>query len=85
MTNLQPEIFLSELSDGDRATVVRFTGHSSAIQRMEEMGLVLDEEIEFIQKAPLGNPIEIQIKGYLLSLRQEEAKLVIVKKKEEKE
>lgn len=49
-------------------------------QRLLEMGLTKGSSVEFIRFAPLGDPIEILIRGYRLSLRKEEAKSVLVEK-----
>jgi len=64
---------LHELKIGQRGTIVRVGGEGPAKRRMMDMGLVAGTEVEVERVAPLGDPIEIKIKGYHLSLRKEEA------------
>jgi ferrous iron transport protein A len=47
--------------------------------RMLEMGLLVGTPLEVIRFAPLGDPVEIRIRGYNLSLRRHEADLVLVR------
>ena len=44
------------------------------------MGIVPGEVVEVIRVAPLGDPVEIKVKGYSLSLRKEEAEAVIIER-----
>jgi len=69
---------LHELKIGQRGTIVRVGGEGPAKRRMMDMGLVAGTEVEVERVAPLGDPIEIKIKGYHLSLRKEEAVHVYV-------
>lgn len=69
---------LVDLKPGEKARVVHVGVKGPAGRRYREMGLVRDEVIEVVRVAPLGDPIEIEVKGYNLSLRKEEASLIIV-------
>ena len=73
------ESTLADLVLGQKAEVIHFTDHSVVTQRMEEMGITPGEEVELVRLAPFGDPMEIRVRGYLLSLRKEEAKLIKVK------
>ncbi len=73
------ETTMADLKLGQKAEVIRFADDSVATQRMEEMGINPGEEVELVRLAPFGDPMEIRIRGYLLSLRKEEAKLIKVK------
>lgn len=64
---------LSELKKGDRGRVVKISSGGSVHQRLMDMGLVTGSEVRVQGVAPLGDPIEIKVKGYNLSLRKEEA------------
>ncbi|MDZ7797868.1 MAG: ferrous iron transport protein A [Candidatus Marinimicrobia bacterium] len=69
------------LSDADTATryrVLQVTAEGVIRQRMLNMGLVPGVRLEVVRFAPLGDPIEIRIKRFFLSLRKEEAKRVLV-------
>ena len=69
---------LSQLKVGQRAIVVRVSGKGAVKQRMMDMGLVPGSEVQVVRMAPLGDPIEFEVKGYRLSLRKSEAKAIIV-------
>lgn len=71
-------ILLSGMKAGDKGTIHAFTDDSVATQRIEEMGVTPGEEVEIVRFAPMGDPLEIKIRGYLLSLRREEADVIQV-------
>jgi len=64
---------LSDLKKGDKGKIIKISGSGSVHRRLMDMGLVSGSEIEMQGVAPLGDPIEIKVKGYNLSLRKEEA------------
>jgi len=68
---------LAQLVPGQKAIIQRFTDDDLSLKLME-MGCIPGEEVEFKRTAPLGDPIEILVSGYLLSLRKSEAQTVIV-------
>lgn len=65
---------LDQLQPGQIARVDSIHGSPTLIQRVMEMGLFEGEEIEVIGFAPLGDPMEIELSGYRLSLRCAEAR-----------
>jgi ferrous iron transport protein A len=69
---------LAQLACGERAVVVRIVGERALRRRLLAMGLVTGEIVTLRSVAPLGDPLELSVKGYRLSLRSEEARLVIV-------
>lgn len=69
---------LDQLRLGDRARVEAIHGDDTIVQRLLEMGLLEGEEIEVIGFAPLGDPLEIRLRDYRLSLRRSEAARVLV-------
>jgi Fe2+ transport system protein FeoA len=71
-------VLLSSLARGQRGKIYDFIEESDTCARLEEMGVTPGETVEVIRYAPLGDPIEIKIRGYLLSLRKEEANLIKV-------
>lgn len=71
-------ILLSQMSVGQKGVVYDFACEDEDSERVEEMGLTPGELIEVVRYAPMGDPIEIKIRGYFLSLRKEEADLVQV-------
>jgi ferrous iron transport protein A len=62
---------LSELENGQKARVVKITLVGDIRRRLSDMGLVNGSEVVLERVAPLGDPIEIKVKGYDLSLRKE--------------
>ncbi|MBP9855108.1 MAG: ferrous iron transport protein A [Candidatus Omnitrophica bacterium] len=71
-------VLLSQLVAGQKAVIADFFEESDACARLEEMGVTPGEKIEVVRYAPMGDPIEIKVRGYLLSLRKEEADLIKV-------
>ncbi len=71
---------LDELKPGERARILEIRGDDEAADRLMEMGLVEETEIAVVKFAPLGDPIEIAVRGYHLTLRKIEAKNVEVEK-----
>lgn len=72
--------FLSDLQPGDRAIIRALPQHQLLSTRLREMGLLSGTEVTFVRKAPLGDPLEIKVRGYSLSLRMKEANLISVNK-----
>jgi ferrous iron transport protein A len=62
---------LSELENGQKARVVKLGISGDIRHRLSDMGLVNGAEVQMVRVAPLGDPIEIRVKGYDLSLRKE--------------
>jgi ferrous iron transport protein A len=69
---------LSELKPGQEAVIVEFSGEEVSIKLME-MGLVPGESVLLEQVAPLGDPISVNVSGYHLSLRLDEAEQIFVR------
>ena len=64
---------LSELKRGEKGRIVKIGGTGSIRRRLLDMGMVSGSDVEMERVAPLGDPIEIKVKGYNLSLRKQEA------------
>lgn len=69
---------LSELQPGDLARVVKVEATGPIRRRLLEMGFVRGAELRVEKLAPLGDPMELVIKGYHLSLRREEGACIVV-------
>jgi ferrous iron transport protein A len=69
---------LDQLKVGQRAVVEAVQGNDAMMQRLLEMGLLEGAPIEMIGVAPLGDPIEIRLGDYRLSLRRSEAARITV-------
>ncbi|MCK9168145.1 MAG: 50S ribosome-binding GTPase, partial [Bacteroidales bacterium] len=69
---------LLELAQGEKAFITKVKGRGAFRKRIMEMGFVAGREITAVRKAPLGDPIEYNIMGYNVTLRNAEAQLVEV-------
>ena len=69
---------LSELPIGATATVREFPKSGATFVRLREMGLLMGTRVTLVRTAPLGDPLEIKLRGYHLSLRRTEADLIEV-------
>ncbi|MCB9771610.1 MAG: ferrous iron transport protein A [Candidatus Omnitrophica bacterium] len=69
---------LNELKVGQTGVVEEVRDQGFLSQRLLEMGIIRGTPIEVIRFAPMGDPIDIKIRGYHLSLRGEEANGIIV-------
>lgn len=76
---LAPRIHpLSELRPGQEAVILRIEAEGAIRQRLLEMGFVCGEHVRVKQHAPLGDPMELVLMGYHLSLRREECACIWV-------
>lgn len=69
---------LCDLSVGTLATIESIQAPLELKQRFMDMGLVRGSKITIEKLAPLGNPIQISLKGYSLCIRKEDAKYIFV-------
>lgn len=69
---------LTDLSLGSVATVAEINVPADSQARLMEMGLLVGTSIELVRFAPLGDPVEIKVRGYNLSLRRHEAEQILV-------
>lgn len=69
---------LSELRTGDKAVIVKVTGHGGFRKRIVEMGFVKGQAVEVLLNAPLQDPVKYKVMGYEVSLRHQEAAMIEV-------
>ena len=69
---------LSTLAIGTSAVIREFPKAGAAFLRFREMGLNVGTTITLIRTAPLGDPLEIKVRGYHLTLRKTEAEHILV-------
>ena len=65
-----------DMSVGDIAVVTNVSGSGQLRKRMLDLGLTRGARVELIRIAPLGDPIEIQLRGFRLTVRKVEAEIV---------
>ncbi len=69
---------LDKIEPGTSARIVANRADGRLRRRIMDMGLLPGAELEMVRRAPLGDPLEVIVKGYHLSLRKEEAKRIEV-------
>ena len=69
---------LTELELGEHARVAKINGSDQISQRLLEMGLTPGVDVSVIGVAPMGDPIELELRGYRLGVRRSEAARVVV-------
>jgi len=69
---------LTLVAKGVIATVVEIKVSPASRARLMEMGLLVGTKVELVRFAPLGDPVEIKVRGYNLTLRKSEAEQILV-------
>ena len=69
---------LRDVSIGESATVKRLHGEGATKRRIMDMGITMGTEIKVRKLAPLGDPLELTVRGYGLSLRKADAEMIEV-------
>ena len=70
---------LSSVAVGTQATVAEIRLPPESRPRLMEMGLLVGTPVELVRFAPLGDPVEIKVRGYNLTIRKSEAEQILVK------
>ena len=69
---------LNEVEVGEVGTIVRVAGTGIIRRRLFDMGITPGAQFSFRKKAPLGDPIELNVRGYELSVRKADAEMIEV-------
>ena len=69
---------LDSFKIGEKGTIKTVNGEGKLRRRLFDMGVTPGAKIELIKKAPLGDPLEVHIRNYVLTLRKSEASLIIM-------
>ena len=70
---------LREAKTGQTVTVVKLNGEGAVKRRIMDMGITKGTEIYVRKVAPLGDPVEVTVRGYELSIRKADAELIQLK------
>ena len=73
---LQP---LTSVAAGTAVTVAEINLPAASRPRLMEMGLLVGTKVELVRFAPMGDPVEIKVRGYNLTLRKSEAEQILVR------
>ena len=74
---------LDKLPVGDSAVITAVGGEGALRCRLLDMGLIPKTKVTLVKVAPMGDPMEIHVRGYELTLRAEDARKIEIKKEEE--
>lgn len=69
---------LKEVKVGETVIVLKLIGNGAVKRRIMDMGITKGTEIFVRKAAPLGDPIEIKVRGYELSLRKADAEMILI-------
>mgnify|MGYP000666078717 FL=1 len=69
---------LREAKCGQTVTVVKITGEGATRRRIMDMGITKGTQIYIRKVAPLGDPVEVTVRGYELSIRKADAEIILV-------
>ncbi|MFA5879610.1 MAG: ferrous iron transport protein A [Candidatus Margulisiibacteriota bacterium] len=73
-------ITLADFKKNESGIITGILAEGEIKRRLLAMGIIKNTSFKIIRKAPLGDPIEISVKGFKLMMRKNEAKLILVKK-----
>jgi ferrous iron transport protein A len=73
-------ISLNKLKPGEEAIIRGFGLNSAVEEYLMELGLMIGTQVTLIKSAPLGDPIEIKVRGFFLSMRRSEAQSILVER-----
>ncbi len=72
---------LSDLNDGDRGTVLTMNGLSNEVRKkLMVMGLLPNTEVKLIRRAPMGDPLQVEVRGISLAVRESIASAIEVER-----
>ena len=71
---------LDKLKDGEKAVITKVNGAGNLRCRLLDMGLIPKTTVMIVKRAPMGDPLEIRLRGYELTIRKDEAKNIEVNK-----
>ena len=69
---------LRQIRAGSKAKVVKLHGEGAVKRRIMDMGITKGVEVQVCKVAPLGDPIEVTVRGYQLSIRKADAEMIEV-------
>ncbi|AJS59698.1 FeoA family protein [Paenibacillus sp. IHBB 10380] len=75
------ELTLKDCSPGDKAVIIAIKGEGPVRRRLMDMGVTRGTEVIVRKVAPMGDPIEVNIRGYELTFRKAEADNIVIQKR----
>jgi ferrous iron transport protein A len=80
MSDAISDATMDQLEPDQGGTIVRLDGVDGTVRRLMELGLVPGTGVRVVRRAPLGDPIELEVRGVRLALRRSEARLIHVER-----
>ncbi len=77
-TQSEEKLTLRQIKPGGKARVLKVEGEGALRKRIMDMGITKGCEVTVVKVAPLGDPLELTVRGYELSLRKSEAECILV-------
>lgn len=78
MTQNNSSVPLGKLKPGESGTVIGYAGDAEVHQRLCELGIIEGTRVEVKRLAPFGDPMELVVRGYHLSLRRKDAAAILI-------
>jgi ferrous iron transport protein A len=69
---------LAALLPGENGRVTGFGGDGDTVRRLMDLGLIRGTTVQMIRRAPMGDPLEVRLRGFMLTLRRAEAEHITV-------
>ena len=69
---------LAALAPGENGRVTAIGGDGDTVRRLMDLGLIRGTTVEMIRRAPMGDPLEVRLRGFMLTLRRAEAEHITV-------
>lgn len=79
MNQQENEKTLNQLKEGEQGVIIYYSGESEIQGRLKELGLVRGTKILVKRFAPLGDPMEIEVRGYNLAIRKKDAACITLR------
>jgi len=76
----KPRLTLKDLKPGEKGKIIKFLKKTQLVKRLSDLGATSNEIIEVKKIAPLGDPIDVEIRGFHISIRKEDAENILVEK-----
>ncbi len=76
----KPKLTLKDLKPGEKGKIIKFLKKTQLTKRLSDLGATSNEIVEVKKIAPLGDPIDIEIRGFHISIRKKDAENILVEK-----
>ncbi|MBN1587802.1 MAG: ferrous iron transport protein A [Candidatus Omnitrophica bacterium] len=78
--HVQNPVSLGQLPEGSSGVVLEFTCHNAILHRLRELGMTRGTQVAVKRLAPFGDPMEITVRGFNVSIRRADASCIVLEK-----